>query len=136
MTEKLVTKISTAVARGGDTRRGFLNKMTIAGAAFAVGPVRFILYPDAASALAPSQCSGSRCNDGFHEFCCAVVGYNDCPSWTYHGGWWKCSAYTMGGLCSSLNQRYYIDCHEFLDGLSFASSMKGRDFEHVPRRER
>lgn len=113
MTEQMV-KMSRRMARpfGSSTRRSFLQKTTVMGAAFAIGPVRFLLYPDAADALHPSQCSAqSRCNDGFHEFCCAVVGVNDCPSWTYHGGWWKCSSYTGGGLCSGANQRYYIDCH-------------------------
>lgn len=116
MKHNVIYKLSHAIAgadrRDGETRRGFLTKVSAVGAVAAIGPVRFLLYPDAASALAPSSCGAStRCNDMYHEFCCSVVGVNDCPSWTYHGGWWKCSAYTGSSLCSNVDQRYYIDCH-------------------------
>lgn len=94
------------------SRRGFLARVATTGAAVAVAPLHFFLYPDSAHALVPGSCGGgTACNDGYHEFCCSVAGVNDCPSWTYHGGWWKCSSYTGGGLCNAQNARYYIDCH-------------------------
>lgn len=106
MSETLVRNASSLLARA-TSRRGFLVRVAGVGSAIAIGPIRFLLYPDSASAL----CSSGKCADGYHEFCCSVVGYNDCPSYTYHGGWWKCSSYTGSGLCAGRNQRYYIDCH-------------------------
>ena len=38
-------------------------------------------------------------------------GKNVCPPNTYVGGWWMCTAYRGGGLCSSQGVRYYMDCN-------------------------
>lgn len=111
------------------SRRGFLAKVVGAGAVFAAGPLRFLLYPASSPARTPGECSSGLCSDGFHEFCCSLPlsapgggpAANDCPSYTYHGGWWKCTSYTGGGLCSSRNVRYYIDCHvKTFEGYSCA----------------
>jgi len=96
------------------SRRGFLARSALAGSAFAVAPVHYLLRPDPAWAvLRPQACPpGSLCGDGYTAFCCEVNhGRNSCPEGTYVAGWWKCSDYRGAGLCGSEGVRYYIDCN-------------------------
>jgi hypothetical protein len=96
------------------SRRGFLSRLAVAGAAFSVAPLRYLLRPGTAWAvIRPGDCpGGSRCADGWTEFCCSINGgENACPAWSYMGGWWKCTSYSGTQLCRDQNVRYYIDCN-------------------------
>ncbi|MBV9334928.1 MAG: twin-arginine translocation signal domain-containing protein [Solirubrobacterales bacterium] len=115
------------VARIGDvlerrtSRRGALSRAAVAGAAFAVAPVRYLVRPGTAWAvLRPADCpAGSRCTDGYTAFCCEIeAGNNTCPPDTYIAGWWKCSSYRGGGLCHGEGARYYVDCNR-IPGVRF-----------------
>lgn len=107
---------SAAEAAGGfldrrTSRRGFLARSAVVGAAFAVGPVRYMVRPGTAwASLQPSQCASGRCASGFTEFCCAVVGFNGCPHGSFVGGWWKAVAPTGSTFCNG-KARYYVDCN-------------------------
>ena len=96
------------------SRRGLLARAALAGSAFAVAPLRYLLRPVSAWAVvAPQNCSpGSLCNDGFTEFCCSITGgHNACPAGSYIGGWWKCTHYGGSRLCGAQGVRYYVDCN-------------------------
>ena len=108
------------VARMGEllerrtSRRGALSRAAVAGAAFAVAPVRYLVRPGTAWAvLQPTDCPhGSKCTDGYTAFCCEIEqGNNACPPNTYIAGWWKCTSYEGNGLCAGYGARYYIDCN-------------------------
>ncbi len=71
------------------SRRGALSRAAVAGAAFAVAPVRYLVRPGTAWAvLAPRTArTGSRCTDGYTAFCCEIEqGNNACPPDTYIAG--------------------------------------------------
>jgi hypothetical protein len=96
------------------SRRGFFARVALVGSALAVAPLRYLLRPESAWAvIRPGDCSsGSRCQDGWTEFCCSIShGHNACPSWSYIGGWWKCTNYRGNNLCGDEKVRYYIDCN-------------------------
>jgi hypothetical protein len=96
------------------SRRGALSRAAVAGAAFAVAPVRYLIRPGTAWAvIRPNDCpKGSKCTDGYTAFCCEIEqGNNVCPADTYIAGWWKCTSYGGKGLCESQGARYYIDCN-------------------------
>jgi hypothetical protein len=96
------------------SRRGLLARAAVAGSAFAVAPVRYLIRPGTAWAvLTPDGCPpGSRCQDGYTAFCCELEhGNNRCPDGTYVAGWWKCTDYRGSGLCSDQGYRYYLDCN-------------------------
>ncbi len=96
------------------SRRGLLARAAVAGSAFAVAPVRYLVRPGTAWAvLIPGSCPpGSRCQDGYTAFCCEIAhGNNRCPEGTYVAGWWKCTDYRGSGLCREQGYRYYIDCN-------------------------
>jgi hypothetical protein len=96
------------------SRRGLLARAALAGSAFAVAPLRYLLRPASAWAvIAPQNCrAGSRCNDGFTEFCCSITGgENACPEGSYIAGWWKCTHYAGSHLCGEEGVRYYVDCN-------------------------
>ena len=110
----------SVVARMGEllerrtSRRGALSRAAVAGAAFAVAPVRYLVRPGTAWALLrPQDCpSGSKCTDGYTAFCCEIErGRNTCPDGTYVAGWWKCTSYRGPGLCHDQGVRYYLDCN-------------------------
>lgn len=109
---KVVDQLGTFLERR-TSRRSLLAKSAAAGAAIAAGPLKFLLYPANAAAVGPGNCSGGTCGpDGYTEFCCSVFSVgNNCPANTYYGGYWKCTNYTGGGYCSSVNVRYYVDCN-------------------------
>ena len=95
------------------SRRGALSRAAVAGAAFAVAPVRYLVRPGTAWAvLRPQDCGSGLCTDGYTAFCCEIErGNNTCPADTYIAGWWKCTSYRGGGLCHGMGARYYIDCN-------------------------
>ena len=94
------------------SRRGFLVRGIGVASAFAIAPIRFLLYPQAAGAATPGSCpSGTLCHDsGYTTFCCTLTGgSNNCPSGTAVAGWWY--ANVGSGYCSQSNLRYYVDCY-------------------------
>jgi hypothetical protein len=95
------------------SRRTALSRAALAGSAFAVAPLRYLLRPGTAWAvIGPSSCSSGLCTDGYTAFCCEIEkGHNRCPRGTYVAGWWKCTDYRGGGLCSAEGVRYYLDCN-------------------------
>ena len=95
------------------SRRSALVRVAVAGSAFCIAPVRYLLYPGSALAvIAPSSCGGGDCTDGYTAFCCEInKGLNECPSGTFPGGWWMCTDYRGRQLCASEGVRYYVDCN-------------------------
>lgn len=95
------------------SRRSALVRVAVAGSAFCIAPVRYLLYPGSALAvIAPSSCSSGECTDGYTAFCCEInKGLNECPSGTFPGGWWMCTDYPGRQLCASEGVRYYVDCN-------------------------
>lgn len=112
MTEELVKRLGGLLERR-TSRRGVLARASVAAAAFAVAPVRYLVRPGTAWAvLTPGSCSGGLCTDGYSAFCCEIEhGNNRCPDGCYIGGWWKCTDYTGSSLCHAEGQRYYLDCN-------------------------
>ena len=102
------------------SRRSALSKATLAGTAFAVAPLRYLLKPGTAWAvIRPADCSAGLCTDGYTAFCCEIEhGLNTCPQGTYIAGWWKCTHYAGTHLCRDTGVRYYIDCNR-LSGQVF-----------------
>jgi hypothetical protein len=112
MTEKLVERSAAALERR-TSRRGLLSRFALAATAFSVAPVRYLTRPISAwAAINPGDCKGKLCGDGYTEFCCTINhGKNVCPSYTFIGGWWKCTRYKGSRLCGEQNVRYYLDCN-------------------------
>jgi hypothetical protein len=113
MSERLARALGGLLERR-TSRRGLLARSAVAGAALAVAPVRYLLRPETAWAVVTgAHCpASSRCNDGYTAFCCEIDrGENRCPHGTYVAGWWKCTHYRGGGLCSAEGVRYYLDCN-------------------------
>ena len=101
MTQRLIKRAALRLDRS-TSRRGFLVRIAGVGAAASLNPLRTLLSPSPAWAAF---------NDGYTELCCSVVGSNSCPSYTFIGGYWKCTVpYTGSGLCSG-GYRYYVDCN-------------------------
>jgi hypothetical protein len=110
MTQRLVEATGSLLERR-TSRRGLLARAAIAASAMAVAPLRYLLRPVTAWA-AIGGCSGGLCTDGYTAFCCEINdGRNVCPTGTYVGGWWMCTAYTGSGLCAGDGVRYYLDCN-------------------------
>jgi hypothetical protein len=112
MSKHLATALGRLLERR-ISRRGALSRAALAGSAFAVAPVRYLLRPGTAWAvIGPGSCSSGLCTDGYTAFCCEIErGRNTCPHGTYIAGWWKCTDYTGGHLCEAEGVRYYIDCN-------------------------
>lgn len=110
--ERLATGLGRLLERRS-SRRGMLARTAVAGSALAVAPVRYLIRPGTAWAqLAPADCPSGLCRDGYTAFCCEIEqGLNTCPDNTYVAGWWKCTDYRGGGLCSEQGLRFYIDCN-------------------------
>jgi hypothetical protein len=110
-------RAATALLERRVSRRSALVRMATAGSALVVAPIRYLTRPVAAAPLiACRNCGGgTRCCDGYTVFCCTLTGVNACPSYTYMGGWWKCTSYNGNGPCSGEGVRYYIDCNRLLD---------------------
>ena len=113
MTKRIAHR-SAGLLERTTSRRGFLSRAALAASAFAVAPIRYLVRPVSAWAvIGPGNCPpGSRCRDGYTEFCCSIHhGKNACPSYSYVGGWWKCTNYGGARLCAETNVRYYLDCN-------------------------
>ena len=95
------------------SRRSALSRAALAGSAFAVAPVRYLVRPGTAWAvIGPGNCASGLCLDGYTAFCCEIErGQNTCPAGSYVAGWWKCTNYQGGGLCHQEGVRYIIDCN-------------------------
>jgi hypothetical protein len=95
------------------SRRSALVRLTVAGSALCVAPLRYLLYPESAMAVVvPGRCSSGLCLDGYTAFCCEINrGANECPAGTFAGGWWMCTDYPGHRLCAQQGVRYYIDCN-------------------------
>lgn len=107
------------------SRRTALVRVAVAGSALSVAPLRYLLYPGTALAVvAPSNCGGGLCTDGYTAFCCEINhGVNGCPTGTFPGGWWMCTDYRGTQLCSGSGVRYYVDCNA-LPGKAFAGGCR------------
>jgi hypothetical protein len=114
VSEKLAQGAGALLARG-TSRRGFLRRTALIGAAASVAPMRYLLRPEPAMAVVrPGNCGGgSKCADGFTEFCGSIRKdkANKCPANSYVAGWWKCSRYRGGKLCRKDGARFYVDCN-------------------------
>jgi hypothetical protein len=125
LSERLATSVGSLLERRL-SRRSVLTRAAVAGSAFAVAPVRYLVRPGTAAAfIGPGQCSGGAlCNDGYTAFCCEIErGLNACPANTYVAGWWKCTSYQGGGLCHQEGVRYYVDCNR-VPGQGFAGGCR------------
>jgi hypothetical protein len=113
MTQRLVEAAGSLLERR-TSRRGLLSRAALAGSAMVVAPWRFLTRPvSAMEVLSPGSCPpGTQCGNGYSAFCCQINhGANRCPSGTFIGGWWMCTAYRGGGVCSAQGVRYYVDCN-------------------------
>ncbi len=112
LTERLAGAAGRLLERRFSRRRA-LSRVAVAGAAFAVAPVRYLVRPGTAWAvIGPGDCGSGLCLDGYTAFCCEIEqGLNRCPDGTYVAGWWKCTSYQGSGLCHQEGVRYYIDCN-------------------------
>jgi len=109
---QLVGSVSSFLAKHTD-RRGFLRRSAIVGSALAAAPAAYALKPGSAYAAvcscSGSSCAcGSRCCDGYTEFCCTLNGRNSCPPGSIMAGWWKADG---SGFCGPNAPRYYMDCN-------------------------
>jgi hypothetical protein len=130
ITERMAESLGSLLDRRL-SRRGAIAKAAVAGSAFAVAPVRYLVRPGTALAvISPgSNCPpGSSCNDGYTAFCCEIEhGRNVCPTGAYVAGWWKCTSYKGHGLCHAEGVRYILDCnrvpgHGFPGGCQCANN--------------
>ncbi len=109
------------------SRRGFLSKVALVGAAMTVAPLRYVLRPGSAYA-AICSCNGSTCActdlccDGYTEFCCTLTGENSCPPGTVAAGWWKADGSGFCDVDGTSMPRYYIDCNADCNGCGCGSS--------------
>ena len=116
ISERIATAVGAAIERR-ISRRSAVARATVAGSAFAVAPLRYLLRPGTAWAvIGPGDCGSGRCTDGYTAFCCELEhGHNRCPAGTYVAGWWKCTDYRGHGLCRNEGVRYYLDCNRIPD---------------------
>jgi hypothetical protein len=112
LAERLATRLGALLERRM-SRRSAVARAAVAGSAFAVAPIRYLVRPETAWAvIGPGNCSSGLCTDGYTAFCCEIEhGRNTCPKGTYVAGWWKCSSYQGHHLCRDFGVRYYIDCN-------------------------
>lgn len=106
MAVRLVDRVGRALAGSGLSRRRFLSRVAVVGAAVAIDPLRYALKPG--SAYAQVCGDGASCGSGWTAFCCTVNnGANTCPSGSYVAGWWRIddSPFCLGAA------RYVIDCN-------------------------
>jgi hypothetical protein len=132
LAERIATRLGAALERRM-SRRSAVARAAVAGSAFAVAPIRYLVRPENAWAvIGPGNCSSGLCTDGYTAFCCEIErGRNTCPRGTYVAGWWKCTSYGGSGLCHREGVRYYIDCnrlpgHTFPGGCQCARGDCGR----------
>jgi hypothetical protein len=132
VSERIATAVGSVLERRV-SRRGAIARAAVAGSAFAVAPLRYLLRPGTAWAvITPADCASGACTDGYTAFCCEIQhGHNRCPAGTYVAGWWKCTDYRGAGLCHPQGVRYYLDCnripgHRFPGGCQCAHGDCGR----------
>ncbi len=120
LSERLASSVGALLERRM-SRRGALARAAVAGSAFAVAPVRYLVRPESAWAvIGPSDCNRGKCTDGYTSFCCEIEhGQNTCPTGSYVAGWWKCTSYKGHGLCHEEGVRYYLDCNR-MPGYTYA----------------
>lgn len=110
VSDKMVS-VATSTLDRTTSRRGFLVRASVVGAALVVSPLRFLLRPGSAFAYATSctSCGSGLCKTSNNSaFCCSLTnGTNDCPANTDPCGWWRCCIPTS--YCSS-GYKYFIDC--------------------------
>jgi hypothetical protein len=115
MSQRLVERASGFLERRTG-RRGFLTRSAMVGTALAVAPTSYVLKPKTAYA-AICSCSGqscacgSRCCDGYTEFCCTITGRNECPPGSLIAGWWKADGSGFCDVPGQARPRYYMDCN-------------------------
>ncbi|MHB8691290.1 MAG: MauE/DoxX family redox-associated membrane protein [Solirubrobacteraceae bacterium] len=115
--DRSVVRLAESSARLLDarlSRRSLLTRMAVGGSAFALAPLRYLLYPGSAMAvIVPTACNTGLCSDGYTAFCCELNKdqTNVCPADTFVGGWWVCTDYRGHQLCHGSGVRYYIDCN-------------------------
>ena len=112
LAERIATRLGALLERRV-SRRSAVARAAVAGSAFAVAPIRYLVRPGTAWAvIGPGNCSSGLCTDGYTAFCCEIEhGRNTCPTGTYVAGWWKCTSYQGHHLCRDVGVRYYIDCN-------------------------
>ncbi len=112
VSERIATAVGAALERR-ISRRNAVARAAVAGSAFAVAPLRYLLRPGTAWAvIRPGECGSGLCTDGYTAFCCELEhGHNRCPAGTYVAGWWKCTDYRGHGVCEKEGVRYYLDCN-------------------------
>jgi hypothetical protein len=104
---------TSALLERRSSRRGFLVRTAMVGAAFAAGPIRYLARPAAAWAETPTTCASGLCTDGYTEFCCTLLdGGNVCPKNTFIGGWWSARPPTSNRICGG-RRRFYLDCNSY-----------------------
>jgi hypothetical protein len=110
--ERIATSLGALLERRL-SRRNALSRVAVAGSAFAVAPISYLVRPgDAWAVVRPRDCRGGNCTDGYTAFCCEIEhGRNICPAGTFIAGWWKCTDYRGGGLCHEQGLRFYLDCN-------------------------
>ena len=115
MSVRLVERAGSAIA-ARTSRRGFLNRSALAGAALVTVPSAYVLRPGTAYA-AICSCNNQSCNcdqtccDGYTEFCCTTTGENTCPTGSIPAGWWKVDGSSFCVTNGSRGPRYYLDCN-------------------------
>jgi hypothetical protein len=124
VTGRLVDSATSLLDRR-TSRRGFLARVALAASAMVVAPLRYLLRPGTAWAvIRPDSCSSGLCTDGYTAFCCQINhGLNTCPTNTFIGGWWMCTAYGGRALCEPEGVRYYIDCNR-IPGIPFGNGCR------------
>lgn len=122
--ESLVRDLSLRLA-GRISRRSLVTRAGVAGAALTFAPLRYLLKPDPAFAAAKVPClcggndcsnGGSKCCDGYTEFCVTLSGRNVCPDGTFIGGYWRCKDYNGTKYCADTGKRFYYDCQSRQNG--------------------
>lgn len=105
MSGRWVDLLATTLARR-TSRRGFLARTAVVGAAMVADPVNYLLRP--ASAYSTLCGEGSTCASGWTAFCVTINGgVNQCPPGSFSAGWWKAD---NAGVCGG-HPRYYVDCN-------------------------
>jgi hypothetical protein len=106
LSERVVSRLSARMGASKSSRRSFLTKTAVVGAAIASNPLRYVMQPGTAYA----QVCGpdADCASGWTVFCCSVNnGSNTCPTGTIAAGWWKADG---SNFCGG-GPRYIIDCN-------------------------
>ena len=72
MIDRLIEATGSLLERR-TSRRGMLASTALAGSAFVVAPLRYLLRPVSAWAvIGPGSCGGGLCDDGYTAFCCEI----------------------------------------------------------------